>query len=814
MSKNFLSEREGQIQFFDKFAIADTELANNTDGVYKGTIFEFKKSISNINIVLFQAIKYLSHMRVKGESIPANILLTALNEEIAYLFKSKDYLPEIETIYAGAASKNNTNFVTRTSPKKIQYDSPAGIRRITEILADESFIKVHVDVFDVVGWANRFYREYPSASKIKLFKELRSPKHFADYLYPWTGDEKDFKYIMDLLNDKQHKKELGAFYTPPAYCRKATELVRKAIAQVPKGHDYIILDRCAGTGNLEEFLTDKAVDKITISELSKYLDKSLVDRYLHDKSKVIAMLNAPDFNSITLGELEKYKTKINIHDHIFDNELSHAIVNTYELKEWVVLNERIGDRVKLIIPPPQEVDNTEALVGGGDALSARFIACQTTFGMTKEYNDSIGILSDFVKDKKTNIILYENPPYSDVGAVQNNPATAFKKTSWKNSFVCKEMKKWMSENKFVSSRASNDLANLFIWSGFKYYLHKPQDSYILFSPPKYIKSHHLISKDFAEGYIFNRAHFHANSASAISCIWWKNREKIADNYELEILDIDNNNELKSLGNLNIKKVYKNLSAFYDKYDATKYTDDQPGIILEWNGTETKKHHPKLKPIYNKNLVGYLVAQDFGFEHPRLSTNLVRALVYAEHGFYLREYNFLEKLPLFAAGKYEFGRKWWENGTIFKCSDGGERYLKDKNFLKSCLIFTCLSYYNKCRSFDGRDGRFYRNELCFNKNTLASNKLKTYKLTDEENDLLDAFAHVHKKAKITQTYNLKYTYGTYQIDQELNTRHKNEIDEWVYDYPELNTAINTLKTKLSKYYETVIQPKLFEYELLK
>ena len=57
-------------------------------------------------------------------------------------------------------------------------------------------------------------------------------------------------------------------------------------------------------------------------------------------------------------------------------------------------------------------------------------------------------------------------------------------------------------------------------------------------------------------------------------------------------------------------------------------------------------------------------------------------------------------------------------------------------------------------------------------------------------------------------------GTYQIDDELNTRYKSDNDEWIYDYPELNTAINSLKIKLAKYYETTTQPKLFEYELLK
>ena len=408
MSNKFLSEREGQIKFFADLKIsADVELTHNTDGVYRGTLFEFKLTISDINKVLFQAIKYLSHRRIKGENVPAQILLVALNEEIAYLFNSEDFLTDIEKIYAGSASKNNTDFNTKIKPEKVNYSVLKGLNRLTEILDIENYTKVHIDVFDVVGWATRFYQENPTASKIKLFKELRAPKHFASFIYPWTGDEKDFKYIMDLLNDKQHKKELGAFYTPPAYCLKATELVRKAIRAIPKGHDYIILDRCAGTGSLEEFLTDKQVDDITIGELNRYIDKSLKDKYLQDKADIItAFYSKRNFNEITIGELEKHKTKISLHDYIFDNELSHTIVNTYELKEWIVLNERIGDRVKLIIPPPQEVSNRDALVDGGDALSSQFVTGQTSLEMTKEYNESISMLLGIIKDKKTNIILY------------------------------------------------------------------------------------------------------------------------------------------------------------------------------------------------------------------------------------------------------------------------------------------------------------------------------------------------------------------------------------------------------------------------
>ena len=60
MNKSFRSEREGQIKFFEDLKIsADIELTHNTDGVYRGTLFEFKLTISDLHKALFQAIKYL-----------------------------------------------------------------------------------------------------------------------------------------------------------------------------------------------------------------------------------------------------------------------------------------------------------------------------------------------------------------------------------------------------------------------------------------------------------------------------------------------------------------------------------------------------------------------------------------------------------------------------------------------------------------------------------------------------------------------------------------------------------------------------------
>ena len=811
-NKSFHSEREGQIKFFnDLRIIADVELTHNTDGVYKGTLFEFKLTISDINKVLFQAIKYLSHKRIKGEPIPAQILLVALNEENAYLFNSGDFLSDIEKPYAGAASKNNADFSTKIKPDKIDYSNIKGLQRLTEILEIQKYTKIHIDVFDVVGWANHFYTVNPKASKSKLFEELRSPKKFKDYIYPWKGKDIEFRYINDLLNALTLKKELGAFYTPSPYCRKATELVRRAIKQLPKGngHDYIILDRTAGTGNLEEFLTDKKVNDITIDELDRYIDKELKTKYLQSKKDIInTFYSGRLFGDLTVGELEKHKTKISLHDYLSDNEISHAIVNTYELKEWIVLNERLGDKVKLIIPPPMEVTGREPLVNGGDALSEQFILGKTKIKISKEYVNSIAELNNFVKNKKTNIILLENPPYRDT---TSNTHLA---SSGKGTNIVKD--EMASEKKWGATQ--NDIANQFIWSGWKHYLTKPDDYFVLFSPIKYWKSLGLGEKRFVDGFLFNRQFFHAGP-SAISCILWQNTDDSREELTLKAFDIDTNNTPEQeddtivyFKDITIKKVHESLKSYFDK---RKFDDDIEGsIVVELSGLESSKKITK-KPIYNKNIVGHIRITSFNLDpiSMSLTTTITHNGLMKTIGFYLRSDNFVEKLPLFAAKLYP-QKNWYERDVYFTTADGGDRYLKDKDFLKTCFIFACLSQRNHCRSFDGSDGRFYKNELCFDKGTVASNKLKTYKLTKEEKDLLDNFTDILSKAKATKTYNRKYTYGTYQIDEELNTRYENENDEWIYDYPELNTAINSLKTKLAKYYENNIQPKLFEYELLK
>src|SRR5574344_1262740 len=196
--RKFETEREGQIAFFDTFRIDyqnNDVLIDNTDGVWKGNILEFKLDISNVNRVLFQAIKYLSKMRIKGESVPSNILLISLNEQICYHYKSQNYFDDIHKVYYGASSKNNDNFVAQKCENKIDYSTQEGALAVLNLLRDNTYMPIKIDENCIVGWAERYYRFYPKASKgdfigddtgkVQLVGEIRNPKLFKGLILPY-----------------------------------------------------------------------------------------------------------------------------------------------------------------------------------------------------------------------------------------------------------------------------------------------------------------------------------------------------------------------------------------------------------------------------------------------------------------------------------------------------------------------------------------------------------------------------------------------------------------------------------------------------
>lgn len=755
--KQYTVERVGQMDFFDNYRIPYNDdasvLVDNTDGVYHGNILEFKLNINNTGKVLFQAIKYLSKMRIKGESVPARILLIDLNATKVYVYNSINYIDDIQKVYIGAASVGNNAFNSNVRPV-IEYDytDMVGSAEVQKLLLnrvpDETdwYIPVDLDENCIVGWAERYYREVPTATKgdflgdgtgkINTNGEIRDPRHFKGLINPYTEPTNEkFKYLMDCLNDRLNKKDLGAFYTPEPYARKASELVMKAVERVPDGNDYVIIDRCAGCGALEEPLED-----------------------LYDKNG--------------------------------DSLISHCVVSTYEYYEYKVLSERIGDKVRNIIPPTEaNVIYENGKVSNADAMSKDFIENP--------------LIKQYVDDDKCTIILFENPPYRDMTVDHS------KKAKRKDAhYVATKAKR------FLKGVASNDLANLFIWSGFEYYLRQPTDSYIVFSPIKYWKTDKIIDKEFVDGFLFNREYFHA-TPSAISCISWGNKKK-ESSINLRVYDIDKG----LLKDLHLKKQVCQCAKLPSKlYDKSKYLNDlEDGICCNFDGTEhLKKNGIRVKLLFNDDIIGYVKAKSFNFD--AMNRLIVRCGEYDANGCFIRKNNYSKILPLWVAKLFPI-ENWWDKGTICTTSDGGDAYTHDNDFLKSCLIYTCLSNQNKCLSFNGSDGRYYRNELCLdttNGDTVASADLAKMTLDADEKELMKLWDDILAEAKKTANYDSKLTYGVYQIAKELNTSHRigtGRSQRTVYDYPTLNGYLETLRTNLKAYYKSHITDKMFQYELLK
>ena len=733
--KTYNTEREGQLAFFKNLGInAEQALIENTDGVWNGNLLEFKLSISDTNKVLFQCVKYLSKLRISGTSVPRNIVMIDLNRYTAYIYDAQNFYEEIHKVYSGGASVANEGFDSKgVQPRKLEYSNSTDMDELKRVLKQTEYVKIRIDENCIVGWAERYYRENPTASKADFLGddgefshegEIRNPVKFKDFIVPYEGETNEkFKYLMDKLNDRLKKKKLGAFYTPEAYAKKAHELLQLAIARVPEGNDYVIIDRCAGTGNLEAVFTDE--------------------------------------------------------------ELSHCILSTYEYFEYKVLFERLGDKVRHIVPPTeQNIEFSSGLIVNADAMSKEFIDNE--------------VIRRYIDDPKVTVIMYENPPYSDANA---DNAKEEKRSRDEFGFVYEQMKKK------TSLHAERDIANRFIWSAFEYYVKKPQDSYVVFSPIKYWKSG-LCQKKYIEGFLFNRKYFHA-SESAISCILWSQEDGEAETLSLKAFNIEDNltyiKEI-SVGKCHhtFKRYVKNEGVFEGKSDVFCKSDGSPIC-----GSKYKKEN-----VISNDLLAFLSTQSFPINPNNIY--LLRTTINANTNTnqYLRSDNYLTKLPLFCAKMFPQDN-WYERDVYFTTADGGDRYTKDRDFLKSCLIYTCLSRYNKCLSFDGSDGRFYRNELCFHKDAVAMNDIAKFKLDDEEKKLLEVWNRVLEKAAATGKMVEKFTYGPYQIEQEINTFHKDETGKKnIYDYPELNAELNTLKALLKTYYKTHIREKMFKYELVK
>ncbi len=697
MNTYYNSEIQGMIDFWTEIGLQpDYEL--NTDGRYNGNLIEFKLVFSDLFAHKEQIKRYVNAYNSAALPIPRYSYLISINQ--------RNY---IKIDNSNHAEIQRGNWVIATD-------------FLSDFTSQKDFINGWIDELSIVAYNNKLCRDFKKIFKTKedVKNEFINPKYLKIKPFDWYRqlkiEELDTNNIgwlhfnMNMLGPFLLKKQLGAYFTPDRYVKIATEMLREAISQVPAGNDYIILDRCAGTGNLERFLSQ--------------------------------------------------------------DELSHCVLNTIDYTEWTTLKGLYDGRVKMIIPPTRKgIDINTGLLTNGDALSEEFhnfcfhSGQISLFDRDFEYESKQ--LSMWLKDPNMTIIMLENPPFVE----PQGGATQGKQTfQIKDAYLYKKMGKV----KFSQKNTNRDTANLFIWSAFKYFLKDKHDTYILFSPIKYWKSHHIIDKTFVSGYLCNREHFNA-SEGGISLISWRNE--------------NNNNEslnLKSdLGNRIIHKHY-----------------DNPIKLM----TESKDMLNPIAWIYN---LSNIPKPDNGKLVNVIDSNYRKV----QKAYSISEDNILEMVPLWVANSYEY-EDYTEIEVIMKSADGGNQFRGDIDFLRKCFIWGGITRKNKCIS-----NIQIKNEYCFGQSTRCDKILNRLTIDKEDIKLYNAWIEVLDTARTKSEYNKKFNYGLFQLDNEVNVRigsgqfNKKGEEIIVKKYLDLDEKINQLKGILKDYYDD-LKPKLFEYKLLK
>lgn len=738
--KNYNSEAEGRIDFYKELGyqgnpneeFCNVDYSTNTDGVIRGVLFEHKPVINSaaapLNRVLGQAIKYLSKKRINGIDVPDTIILISQNDEVAYHFRSENYLKEIHEYYYSSASNDNDFSVDVAGMETINYGRD-GFDRIKELIETSDYISVDVDVNNIIALARRFYSENKNKTKNDFLNEIRNPTFFK-YLNAYTkeiDDNSEFGYIMDKLNDDMLQQEIGAYYTPVEYSEKSLELLRKAISEVPEGNDYIIIDRCAGTGNLEEKMTEE--------------------------------------------------------------ELKHCILNTYEYFEWLELRRHYEDRVLYVVPKSAATYvRGQGVIKEGDALTEDF------------YNDEN--IRKYINNPKISVIVFENPPYfsgtNNQAAIVVNAASG--EGGKKRSMKAVETN-WIIERMVKEGYNKSSIANTvrqFIWSAYKDYLRQDGDCLIVYSPASYFNWYNIQSKTkhlkFDKGFGFNRKHFHASNA-LVTCIKWdfdSKYDSLTDEqleFPLELFEINNQSQVIKYvekENIIIKKSFTSPSAYFSCKEKT----DAFACLVN-NGVAPKTGLACL----------YSIADSTGRSNES----------------FLNLNNYYDMLPIYIAQLTFDRNKWYNNDNTLRTFDMEYQYKNCEELLRRSFIFTCLYRNNHMVTKMDSNNKLVLNQLCFDTNTIASNKLKNLTLDSRDIKLIERWKSLLSFAKSTQLYKANYKYGVYQIMNELDTYQevKKGINiEKKYDNPDLHNNIIQLNKDVKKYYDELIEPLLFEYELIK
>ena len=202
-------------------------------------------------------------------------------------------------------------------------------------------------------------------------------------------------------------------------------------------------------------------------------------------------------------------------------------------------------------------------------------------------------------------------------------------------------------------------------------------------------------KKLVTGFAFNQKHFHSHDC-VTTVVLWENSVSQKLECELSVWDIidnkcmqlfdDNDNPIT----IKIRKCTKAIGDLGNTYD--KSVGIETTVVCGSDGYEINGYQYKTgrRPVWDNNIIAYcrttnlkLNAMNYALVRCNLRTGLEQC-----YGRHIMRNGYLQQLPLFVAKLFPED-KWYEKDVYSTTADGGDVYTKDADFLKSCLLYTCI-----------------------------------------------------------------------------------------------------------------------------
>ena len=185
---------------------------------------------------------------------------------------------------------------------------------------------------DLVSVIHKIYKIYGIKTKVEAYKIIE--RGVIGWFKSFDFKKDNISRIIlnnDKMNERMIQKYQGAFFTPHKYAEIAKDMVESAIKNIKKDgyEDYVIIDRCAGVGNLEAVFDEKYFNHMILGTLNE--GETLVANIRFGRDNFVKVVDALSEEGVEFyrKEIENYKQK---------NKVEKLAVIFLENPPYVVLN--------------------------------------------------------------------------------------------------------------------------------------------------------------------------------------------------------------------------------------------------------------------------------------------------------------------------------------------------------------------------------------------------------------------------------------------------------------------------------------------